>query len=190
MKTEFECKFLRINKDEMRNKLTKIGFKCVRPEQMSRRLTYDIAQTDTYSTWIRLRAEGDKATLALKHKNKIKDDINKIQEAESGINDFDAVMTILKEIGLKANPLQENMREVWEKDNIEICIDTWPGLQPFIEIESNAEDIVKNCANELGFNWEDAIFGAVDSVYEKELGLGLKDFENCCTFNNPPKAKI
>ncbi len=52
-----------------------------------------------------------------------------------------------------------------------MTIDEWPGLKPFIEIEGESEELVRDTALLLGFNWDDAVFGTVDAVAERELGL-------------------
>jgi hypothetical protein len=37
-------------------------------------------------------------------------------------------------------------------------IDLWPGLNPFIEIESHSEENVKKYSELLGFDYSDGIF--------------------------------
>jgi hypothetical protein len=46
-------------------------------------------------------------------------------------------------------------------------LDEWPAVPPFCEIEASTEDQVRAAATELGFDWKDALFGAVGSVYER-----------------------
>ena len=51
--------------------------------------------------------------------------------------------------GLKNTSTQENYREIWKNDAIEICIDTWPGLLPYIEIEGKNQEIVKKYVEKM-----------------------------------------
>ena len=72
---------------------------------------------------------------------------------------------------------------------MEVTIDTWPGLNPFVEIEGANEKIVREISNELGFNFEEAVFGSIDLVYEKEIGIPAETIIRLpeITFSNPPK---
>lgn len=189
MKTEFECRFLDINMDDMRNKLKSAGFVCVQPEVMQKRAIFNIPNIPGYSQWLRLRDEGNKITLTLKRKSAGIKDVASLGEIEVVVENFDSVLQILNAAGLVNNPLEENKREKWVRDDVEVCLDTWPSLNPFAEIESDCEDKVVSCAKELGFDWNDAEFGNVAEVYNKLLGLSLEDFQHCCNFANPPKSK-
>ena len=63
------------------------------------------------------------------------DSIDGVEEHEIIVDDFDVAAKILEKTGLKNTSTQENYREIWKNNEIEICIDTWPGLAPYIEIE-------------------------------------------------------
>lgn len=97
--------------------------------------------------------------------------------------------SIFEACNITAKAFQENMREVWERAGIEITIDTWPGLKPFIEIEGLSETAVRETSQELGFNFTDAVFGSIDLVYEKEIGIPAATIIQLpeITFENPPK---
>jgi adenylate cyclase class 2 len=92
--------------------------------------------------------------------------IDGVREAETIITNFDEGIKLLTLLGWQASAYQETHRELWQKDNVQIMIDEWPGVPPFIEIESdNKEDVIKT-AQSLGFDWTDAIFGTVDQVFK------------------------
>ncbi len=83
--------------------------------------------------------------------------------------------------------------EGWLYDGVEITIDTWPGLEPFVEIEGPSEKAVCKVSSELGLDYAQALFGAVDVVYEKKLGIppnviNMQTPE--ITFENPPKKYL
>jgi len=52
----------------------------------------------------------------------------------------------------------ESQKEICLIDGLEITIDEWPFLEPFVEIEGDSEESVKNVAEKLGFNYKDALF--------------------------------
>jgi hypothetical protein len=69
---------------------------------------------------------------------------------------------------MRQRAYQESRRETWQIDDVEVVLDEWPWLQPFIEIEGASEERVREVAGQLGFAWEDAVFGAVTQAYEAQ----------------------
>ena len=120
-----------------------------------------------------------------------KDDrIEDQKEIELKVDDFDEAVYFLELIGAQKKAYQETKRELWKKDNIDITIDTWPGLNPLVEIESDNEDDVKKISKELGFDYKKALFCDVSYIYESELGITREIINNNypeLTFENPPK---
>jgi len=57
---------------------------------------------------------------------------------------------------------------------VEITIDEWPFLEPFVEIEGPSEKMVKDVAKKLNFNYQQALFGSVDFQYAKKYNLSLE----------------
>ena len=191
MKTEFECRFLDIDINKVREKLAAAGFICIQPETLQHRATFDLPEKDGAIRWLRLRDEGSgKTTLTLKIKNKGVKNVASLGEVEVGVASFDDMLEILNAAGHITASHEENLREKWTRDDIEVCLDTWPGLNPFCEIESDTADKVQRAAEELGFDWRAAHFGNVVEVYEQVLGLSLAEFQTCCNFKNPPKSKL
>lgn len=188
MKNEVEAKFLSIDKNTIRSKLTTSGFNLKIPEYMMRRRTFDIPSEN--KKWGRVRQEFDKVTMAVKE---IKGGgINDTYEIELTVNDFELATDFFSTLNYPAKSFQENLREVWTRDEIEITIDTWPGLNPFVEIEGNDERKIIEVSNELDFNYKKAIFGSIDLVYEKELGISSKKIIELTeiTFSNPPNKNV
>lgn len=188
MKKEIEATFLSVNKDSVRAKLKEAGFELKTPEYLMRRKTFDFSHVAPgQNKWGRVRQESDKITMTVKEIRGT--GINDTYEVELIVNDFDTACAFFEACGIPAKAFQENMREVWVRDGVEATIDTWPGLNPFVEIEGENETIVRNVAEELGFDFEKAIFGSVDLVYEKELGIPAETIIRLpeITFANPPK---
>ncbi len=187
MNIEYEATFTQINKGGIRKKLQDIEAKLIKPEFLMKRVVFHPPK-HIKNGWMRVRDEGDKITLGLKviEGNKITDQ----KEIELVINDLNEGFKLLEAIGARKKSYQETKRELWHLDGLEITIDTWPGLQPLIEIEGKNEEKVKKTATKLGFNWQEAVFGATDEIYERELGIPKKIINQQTpeiTFENPPK---
>ena len=59
MNTEIEAKFLNVNFDEIREKLTKLGAICEQPMRLMRRYTFDNAyMKNGKDSFVRVRNEG------------------------------------------------------------------------------------------------------------------------------------
>ena len=188
MKNEIEATFLSVDKNSMRAKLKEAGLELKIPEYLMRRKTFDFPHiTPGRSKWGRVRQESDRVTMAVKEIRG--PGINDTYEVELIVNDFDTAVSFFEACDISAKAFQENMREVWVRDGVEVTIDTWPGLNPFIEIEGANEKIVREISNELGFDFEKAVFGSIDLVYEKELGIPAETIIRLpeITFSNPPK---
>jgi len=187
MDIEFEATFIDIDTDLVRDRLRELGAKMVKPETLMRRVVFD-APACVPGGWLRVRDEGDKITMSLKQitGNKIEDQ----KEICLTIDDFEAGVKLLETLGARRKAFQETKREEWHYGGCEITIDTWPGLEPFVEIEGKNEKSVREVSVELGLMYDRAIFGAVDIVYEKMLGIPPEVINKRTpeiTFKNPPK---
>ncbi|NQT50357.1 CYTH domain-containing protein [Candidatus Kuenenbacteria bacterium] len=191
MKTEFEATFVDVDVSEVREKLKKLGAKLIRPETLMRRVNF-YPPIDDNTGWMRVRDEGDRITLSYKRflgYKKGSDEMNNQQEIFLEINDFDQGVQLLEVCGARKKGYQETKREDWEYKGLEISIDTWPGLEPFVELEGKDEESVQRLAVELGFDYSTAIFGPVGLIYEKKLGIPARVINNETpeiTFENPP----
>jgi adenylate cyclase class 2 len=188
MKKEIEATYLSVSKEGTRKKLKANGFVLQTPEYMMRRKTFDFSHVAPgRNKWGRVRQESDKVTMTVKEVRG--SGINDIYEVELIVNDFDTASAFFEACDIPAKAFQENMREVWNRDDVEVTIDTWPGLNPFIEIEAETEKAIQKVSEELGFNFDKAVFGSIDLVYEKELGIPAATIIKLpeITFANPPK---
>ena len=187
MNIEYEATFTQINKNQMRQKLKSIGAKLIKTEFLMKRVVFHPPQ-QIKNSWMRVRNEGDKITMSLKIVTGKK--ITDQKEIELVIDDFEEGCKFLEAIGARRKSYQETKREHWHYKNCEITLDTWPGLKPLIEIEGPNENIVKKVSEKIGFDWQDAFFGAAGDIYQKELGIPLDIINNKtpeATFKNPPK---
>ena len=170
MKTEIEVKFLNVDFDEVRAKLLSLGGVCEEPMRLMRRVLVDIHQRtpeEDYSSFLRLRDEGGKVTLTLKEfRDK---SISGASEREIVVSDFDETKTILEGVGVKFSTFQESKRETWHIGEVEVVLDEWPWIPRYIEIEGPTEALVEQTAEQLGFDWSNAVFGSVDVIYAQQF---------------------
>ena len=176
MKTEYEATFLNIDKEILRNKLKEIGAVLERPEYIQKRVTLHLpkeARDD--NTWLRVRDEGDKVTLTLKSVDG--KTITGQKEILIEINDLTGAVALLESIGCEKKSYQESKRELWRLDGVEIAIDTWPFLDPYVEIEGNSEETVKKVTAKIGLAYDDAIFDTVNEIYKRKYGKTLDELD-------------
>ena len=190
--TEFEAKFLKINPLKLRDKLKSIGYLNTKPDTLMTRIALhrpDYATRTTHEWW-RVRDEGNGHT-TMTYKRTDADTLSGTKEIEISVSDFASAVALLKSTGLEQSAIQESRREIWERDNVMICLDVWPGLSPFVEIEGPSEDSVHSAARDLGFDPADAVFGAVGNIYEIELGYPPAEVNLWpeIRFNNPPQPR-
>lgn len=188
MAKEIEAKFLNIDKQKVISKLEAIGAVKIHDEKLLRRCAYNLP-IPIENSWVRIRDEGDKVTMSFK---RVKENtIYGMEEIEIIINDFELGRNFLNAIGLVEKAFQETMRirYVIPTKKVVFDIDTWPALNPFIEIESVDEATVKHFSKSLGFTWEDRVFGSVDTVYVSEYKITKNWIVNLCPrlkFDNLP----
>ena len=165
MPEEIEAKFLNADHDTLRARLKELGARCTHPNRKFTRLTIDYPDMRLRKKhgWIRLRDEGDKVTLTYKQQNERS--IAGMQEVEVVVSDFAKAEAFLKAIGLQHYNYQETKRESWELGNVEIDLDEWPWIPPFVEIEGPSEAEVWDVTQKLGLKKDDALFGSVENAY-------------------------
>jgi adenylate cyclase, class 2 len=147
MQIEFEAKILDIDVDEFISKLNALGARKI-GEKMQKRLVYDFTPKKENS-WIRLRTDGDKATLCIKEIQNHK--IDGTAELETSVGDFETTAHILEKLGYTPKAYQENRRISYILDDVEIEIDSWPLIPPYIEIEAKSIHAVEAMIIKLGY---------------------------------------
>lgn len=188
MQTEIEAKFLNVNHDEIRSKLSALGATCKQPIRLMRRAIVDYAdrrlQSGKPNAYIRVRDEGDKTTLTYKKFESLS--IDGAKELETVVESFETTIAILVAIGLKVSSLQESKRETWEYMDCTIELDEWPWLNPYLEIEGSSEGTLKLVAKALELDWSVAAFGNVMVAYRAQYP-GLTEKEKV---GNLPEVKF
>ena len=166
MNNEIEAQFLDIDKSAIRKQLKAIGAKLIKPEILMRRTVFFTGE----HSFARVRDEGDKIVMTYKN---VSDDhsILGTKEVNVTVNDYDDAILFLQGCGLPIKARQETKRELWKLDDVEICIDTWPWIPTFIEIEGPSEQLVWDTSAKLGLDKKQAKFGSVDTTYQHYYGI-------------------
>lgn len=182
--TEYEVKFYPVDKQEIIAKLKSLGGELVQAEVVTTSIIFNRnTNPDVKADYIRVRHEGDKTRLSAKVHATAGGNVSDQKEVDTIVADFDATVEIMKQAGLKQSSHMEKKRETWQLGTSEVTIDTWPGLETYIEIEDQSEEAVQATAEKLGFNWKDKIITSAYEVYMNAFGLTLEQVEEFCRFN-------
>jgi len=187
MNIEYEATFINISKDEIRARLKTVGATLVKPEYLQKRVVFELpAGHEMSGAWLRVRDEQDKITMSLKVIDG--DKITDQKEICLQVNHFNEAVNFLKSIGCRQKAYQENYRELWILDKVEVTIDEWPYLEPYVEVEGTSEEMVKEISAKLGFDYSQALFCSADVLYNKKYGTPLEQINHRIpriTFEDP-----
>lgn len=145
---EYEVKILDIDVPTITNVLEQLGY-IRQKEKTFCRIIFDTSPADE-NKWVRLRTDGDVTTLT--YKNFRANAIDGVEEVEVHVDNFDACKQLLSLAGLQSTSYQENRRTdfVGLAGSVQINIDTWPGIPPYMEIEGSNVAEVKATVKSLG----------------------------------------
>lgn len=187
MQPEIEAKFLNVEHSVLRERLQELGAVQKLPSRLMRRKNLDFADRrldKTYNGWVRVRDEGDKATLSYKQVNDRTVDGTK--EVSVDVSDFDDTCLFLESIGLNSKSYQETKRESWTLDGVDIELDEWPWVKPFIEVEAQTEQELNNVVRKLNLHPDDATHGSVEIVYMAEYNVTEQEVNGWDTITFEP----
>jgi adenylate cyclase class 2 len=171
MKIEREVTILDIDKEKFVELILKLGAEKVSDELTQIRYTYDFVPAQA-NKWIRLRTNGQKSTLTIKEVFD-KNAIGGTKEWEIEVSDFEETNKILNELGYFYRNKQENKRQVFMLDGVEISVDTWPKIPPYAEFEGQTEKDVKNLLKKLNIPPEKITTLDVSSIYKEIYGIDI-----------------
>ena len=177
MEIEYEAVFTNIEPDSCRAVLTSAGAELARAEYMQTRSSFNLPESVlTQKGWARVRDEGDKITMSVKSIEG--EGIESQKESCVTVDSFKQAESLLTQLGCDKKAYQETKRELWMLDGVEVTIDTWPFLEPFVEVEGSSEAVVKAVAEKLGFEWATAKFCAVDTLYSEKYDISTDQINN------------
>lgn len=188
METEIEAKFPGVNVELLRSALEARGAVLEHPEVLMRRKNYDYSdrRLEKVSGWIRVRDESNKVTLSYKQLNDRT--LHGTKEINLVVDNFDKTCQFLEAIGMNVKSYQETRREKWNYKGVEIAIDTWPWVPTFVELEGSTEELVREVANDLEFDWSTAMHGSVETIYQMHYDFTEEEIDGweSITFIAPP----
>lgn len=118
------------------------------------------------NAFVRIRDEGYRTTITYKQFDD--DSVDGAKEFEVAVSDFETAVNLFAAAGLVHDSFQESYRENWQLGEVEVMLDEWPWLNPYLEIEATTEELVKEAAAKLGYEWSRAVFGGVANVYREQ----------------------
>lgn len=170
MKIEYEATFTDVNVESIKKRLIDNGAKLVHKRFLQKRIVFHLPKgNEIDGGWVRVRQEAHGVTVSLKviSGDKIEDQ----KEVCIQTNSFDESATLLRSIGCREKAYQENYRELWRMGGVDVVIDEWPFLDPYIEIEGGSERLVIDVAKKLKLDYSQAIFGSVDNIYSRKYKI-------------------
>jgi adenylate cyclase class 2 len=160
------------------------------PEQVEKRLArcgasfvHEVVQTDSYfdtpdrdltrgDKCLRLRSErtqgGERLILAYKGP-KEKDDYKKRAELEVGVDDAEAVESLLGALGYRKALAFDKRRRAWRLQGCEVAIDELPLLGGFVEIEGPDSAAISQVQAMLGLSDTPHVVASYACLIDEEL---------------------
>ncbi len=185
---EFEVKYLNINPGEIEKKLVALGAKKVFDRVYHVKVfDYPDLRMNDDAAWLRLRDEGDRITLTYKQRYGAQgegvrlasdgenNDVG-MKEIEVVVDDFEKTAQIFYSIGLIDKFIEEKRRIRYILDDIEFDIDYMPGLEPFLEIESNSMEKVEQGIKLLGLDPDEKKIFSAFQIYAL-AGINMLDYK-------------
>lgn len=136
--------------------------------------------------WIRLRQTGDQITITVKHileNCNITDGLQQyglssINETEINVDSIEVANELLETLGFYHRNYQEKKRisYIYEPLSLEIEIDTWPMIPPYVEVEGKSEEEIYKFIELLGYSKEDVRVANTSGVYAM-YGINIYDFK-------------
>lgn len=184
MNTEYEVRVLDVDFDSIMQRAESIGA-VKKGVYYQRRIVYDFIPAQK-GRWIRLRSNGKESTLTIKEIKSLR--IDGVKELEVVVSDFDSTNEILGKLGYLPRTYQENFRVEYMLDGVNLDMDKWPGIPPYLEIEGQSENAVVEMLERMGLNFKDVTTMDVDLVYNN-YGIILDEIRNL-TFSEEERSFI
>lgn len=170
MEKEIEVRILDIDKEKFIKNITTLGAE-KKLESLQKRYVYDFNPA-LPNKWIRLRTNGQKTTLTIKE---ILDKraVDGTNELEIVVSDFDKTNFILKELGYVHRNYQENYREMYYLNGVEISIDTWPLIPTYVELEAKDKKSIDSVLKLIDYEKDNLTTLDVTSIYSDIYNIDI-----------------
>ncbi len=168
---EIEARFLEINKEDLVNRLLKLGAIDCGEQTLEEVIFYDkdLKWRDVENKFIRLRKNKNKVVLT--YKQHISHAIDGSEEIEFEIESLEKGINFLNKIDLLEARHQEKKRHTFTFNDITIDIDTWPRIPTYVELEADSEEKIKEMAALLELDWSQANFENAGYIIENRYHI-------------------
>ncbi len=189
---EIEAKFLEINPAQIQTKLKKLGAKKIFDKTFREAIYCPPRATKEYDKWlkerrrVRIRDTGEEVLLAIKVNKKW--GLSDTEEVEQKVASFEETEKFLKLLGLALLRYQEKRRISYQVDGAHIEVDYWPWVPTWLEIEAESEKKVKDWAQKLDLDWEQAEFRDAAAVYDEVYNIDIFNLDRVA-FDLPDPRK-
>ena len=188
MEVEVEAKWVIPDLEPVRAKLEALNATCMYRERLTTRRTFDEA-TGTLAArggWVRVRQDGSKVELTSKEVRERS--LHGTYELTVEVSDYATTCAFLETIGLIAKGYQETKRELWQLGGCEVALDSWPWIPSTVEVEGPNGDAVRHVAEQLGFRWDEALYGSIENVYVRYYDVSEDEVVKWpqIVFSSPP----
>lgn len=175
---ECEVKFLNIDHGKLEKQILELGGE-KQFDRIYRRVVLDFPgwPLNEQKSWLRVRDEGDKVTMSFKKRidpGEIGSNDTSMHEHEIVVSDFDATIDILHQIGMIDKFYEENRRVRYMLNDVELDVDYWPQLKPYLEIEAPTWEQVHKMIETLGLDPADKKIYSTHQIYEEN---GIEEFD-------------
>lgn len=170
MKIENEITILDVDKKDFIEKIEKLGAIKRSEEVLQVRYVYDFNPV-LPNKWIRLRTNGKKSTLTIKEISG--DSKMNAKEWEIEVSNFEETNSILNELGYFHRNRQENKRQVYTLNDVEISIDTWPLIPTYVELEADDANKINELLKVLNIRDDKVTTLDVTSIYNKIYNIDI-----------------
>jgi len=173
MSVEYETKVLEIDVKQVEKKLIGLGAEKTM-DTLMRRWIFNLGPLHgAEAEWVRLRDEGNKIEMTYKKRNS--NDMWAAEEYDVEVSDFDQAYQMLSKLQWEGIFYQENKRKIYEFDGIEFCLDQWPMIPPYLEVETESEEKVLEGLKMLWMGNIEHLNMSWSQVYEK-YGIDIHEF--------------
>ena len=133
---------------------------------------------DKFFKWIRLREDVEKVELTVKYiyNSKAEYQIDDVKEIEIVVDNFETANKLVEELGYYKRKLVEKKRTSYSLHGLQIEIDEWPLLEPYVEIEGDNVKKIYELAEQLGYPEKLVKVMNTEDVY-LEKGVDLSKYE-------------
>jgi predicted adenylyl cyclase CyaB len=169
---EIETKIVGIDNKEVKGALSRLHAELV-GRFLQRRWVFDISPSKEVDEFIRVRTDGKKTTLTYKRREG--SGMSNTYEVETEVEDFNKAAEILSKV-MRGARYQENYRELYRCDGLEVAIDHWPMIKPHLEVEGPSEEEVKDLIRRLRIRGKEVGNVSVVKIYAGE-GIDLNSFK-------------